>query len=90
MRLGLRRRSILLIGCTTAIDKFVLQLSETFTLKHTTTLSTTQDTRFLSKQLQLREDNPISFSLEPSCHENTLRPYNLNNNVKPTMTACQL
>ena len=54
-------------------QQFIATLKATFTLKHVTTLSKEQDTRFLGKRLQLHDDNSISISLEPSYWE-TLQP----------------
>ena len=79
----------LLVGETTKIEGFITTLKTTFTLKHVTTLSRTTDVRFLGKRLQLREDNSISISWEPSYYENMLRPYHLDGkNVKMVTTTC--
>ena len=40
---------LLLIACPTTMDRIVWQLKETLTLKHATTLSLTQDIRFLGE-----------------------------------------
>ena len=80
---------LLLVGETTKTEDFVTTLKATFTLKHVTTLSRTTDVRFLGKRLQLREDNSISISLEPSYYENMLRPYHLDGkNAKTVTTTC--
>ena len=80
---------LLLVGETTKIQQFIATLKATFTLKHVTTLSKEQDIRFLGKRLQLHDDNSISISLEASCWENMLRPYNLHgDNVKTVTTTC--
>ena len=68
---------LLLVGETTRIQQLIATLKATFTLKHVTTLSKEQDVRFLGKRLQLRDDNSISISLEPSYWDNMLRPYHL-------------
>ena len=80
---------LLVVGEATKIDHFIKTLKATFTLKHVTTLSRTQDLRFLGKQLQLHEDNSISISLEPSHYENMLHPYHLDGkSVKTVATTC--
>ena len=80
---------LLLVGNTNKIEAFITTLKATFTLKHVTTLSRTQDVRFLRKRLQLHEDNSISISSEPSYYENMLRPYHLDaKNVKAITTTC--
>ena len=77
---------LLLVGETTKMEEFIATLKATFTLKHVTTLSRTQDVRFLGKRLHLHEDNSISISLEPSY---MLRPYQLHGKkVKTVTTTC--
>ena len=74
---------LLIAGTSRETSLFLEQLRQSFSLKHSTVLTTQQPLRFLGKGICRHPNGDITISLERSCYYSMLKHMDLDDNINP-------